>query len=59
MASKSPKSYQQLKELSSIAYDEVTGAAGSSGVPWEGRSVGKGYEGRLVPMLHEEFSDLP
>ena len=59
MASKAPKSYQQLKELSSIAYDEVAGAAGSSGVPWQGRSVGKRYEGRLVPMLHEEFPDLP
>ena len=51
--------YQQLKELSSIAYDEVAGAAGSSGVPWESRSVGKRDEGRLVPMLHEEFPDVP
>ena len=56
---KSSHTYQQLKELSSIAYDEVAGAAGSSGVPWESRSVGKRDEGRLVPMLHEEFPDVP
>ena len=61
-AHKPPKSahtYQQLKELSPIAYDEVAGAAGSSGVPWESRSVGKRYEGRLVPISHEEFPDVP
>ena len=51
--------YQQLKELSPIANDEVPGAARRSGVPREGRSVGKRNKGRLVPVLHEEFPDFP
>jgi len=50
---------QQLKELPSVANDEVTGAAGGGGVPRKGRPVGERDESRLAPMSHEELSDGP
>ena len=51
--------YQQLKELSSVANNEVAGAAGGGGVPRKSRPVGERDESRLAPMSHEELADGP
>ena len=57
---KSPQNaYQQLKELSPVADDEVAGAGRGGGVDGEGGAVREGDEGRLVPVTHEEFPHLP